>query len=67
MEDGTVTFFGATTENPSFEVIPPLLSRAPVVVLEPLNESDLELILGRALADKVRGLGGLRPKVESDA
>jgi len=67
VENGTVTFLGATTENPSFEVIPPLLSRAPVVVLEPLNESDLELILRRALADKERGLGGLRPKVDSDA
>jgi len=67
VEDGTVTFFGATTENPSFEVIPPLLSRAPVVVLEPLNESDLELILRRALADKERGLGGLRPTVDKEA
>jgi putative ATPase len=67
VENGTVTFFGATTENPSFEVIPPLLSRAPVVLLEPLNESDLELILRRALADKERGLGGLRPKVDDDA
>jgi putative ATPase len=67
VEDGTVTFFGATTENPSFEVIPPLLSRAPVVVLEPLNESDLELILRRALTDKENGLGGLKPKVDNDA
>jgi putative ATPase len=67
VEDGTVTFFGATTENPSFEVIPPLLSRAPVVVLEPLNESNLEVILRRALADRERGLAGLRPKVEDDA
>jgi putative ATPase len=67
VEDGTVTFFGATTENPSFEVIPPLLSRAPVVVLEPLNESDLELILRRALTDKQKGLGGLKPKVDDDA
>jgi len=67
VENGTVTFFGATTENPSFEVIPPLLSRAPVVVLESLNESDLELILRRALADKERGLGNLRPKVDDDA
>jgi putative ATPase len=67
VEDGTVTFFGATTENPSFEVIPPLLSRAPVVVLEPLNESDLELILRRALTDKENGLGGLKPKVDDGA
>lgn len=67
VENGTVTFLGATTENPSFEVIPPLLSRAPVVVLESLGESDLELILRRALADKERGLGGLGPKVDNDA
>jgi len=67
VENGTVTFLGATTENPSFEVIPPLLSRAPVVVLESLNESDLELILRRALADEERGLGGLKPKVEDEA
>jgi len=67
VEDGTVTFFGATTENPSFEVIPPLLSRAPVVVLEPLNESNLELILNRALTDEERGLAGLRPRVDNDA
>lgn len=67
VENGTVTFLGATTENPSFEVIPPLLSRAPVVVLEPLSESDLELILRRALVDKERGLGGLGPKVDDDA
>ena len=67
VEKGTVTFLGATTENPSFEVISPLLSRAPVVVLEPLSEYDLELILRRALADKERGLGGLKPKVDDEA
>lgn len=67
VENGTVTFIGATTENPSFEVIPPLLSRAPVVVLESLSESDLELILRRALVDKERGLGGLGPKVDNEA
>ena len=67
VEDGTVIFFGATTENPSFEVIPPLLSRAPVVVLEPLSESNLEVILRRALADRERGLAELRPNVENDA
>jgi putative ATPase len=67
VEEGTVTFFGATTENPSFEVIPPLLSRAPVVVLEPLSESNLEVILRRALADRERGLGELRAKVDNDA
>ncbi len=67
VENGTITFIGATTENPSFEVIPPLLSRAPVVVLEPLSESEVEIILRRALADEERGLGGLNAEVDEDA
>ncbi|MFO1304567.1 MAG: replication-associated recombination protein A [Burkholderiales bacterium] len=50
VERGTVTFIGATTENPSFEVIGALLSRASVYVLEPLSEEDLGLLLDRALA-----------------
>ncbi|MDP4220077.1 MAG: replication-associated recombination protein A [Bacteroidota bacterium] len=49
VEDGTITLIGATTENPSFEVISPLLSRARVYVLESLSERDLELVLERAL------------------
>ena len=48
---------GATTENPSFEVNAPLLSRAKVVVLKPLSEEDLRIIIDRALADPDRGLG----------
>jgi putative ATPase len=67
VESGTITFIGATTENPSFEVIAPLLSRAPVVVLEPLSENDLEMILKSALEDKERGLGGLNTEVDEDA
>jgi len=67
VENGTITFIGATTENPSFEVIPPLLSRAPVVVLEPLSESEVEIILRRALGDEERGLGGLNAEVDEDA
>ncbi len=67
VENGTVTFLGATTENPSFEVISPLLSRAPVVVLEPLTEENLEIILRRALTDKEEGLGGLNGVVHGDA
>jgi len=59
VEDGTLTFLGATTENPSFEVVAPLLSRARVVVLEPLGEEALGVLLGRALADQERGLGSL--------
>lgn len=50
VEDGTVTLIGATTENPSFEVIRPLLSRAQVYTLEPLNENDLTRLLEHAVA-----------------
>ncbi len=50
VEDGTVTLIGATTENPSFEVIRPLLSRAQVYVLNPLYENDLQQLLSQALA-----------------
>src|SRR5262249_49085423 len=58
VEDGTVVFLGATTENPSFEVVSPLLSRSRVVVLEPLGIAALRTIAERAIADKERGLGG---------
>ena len=51
VESGSVILIGATTENPSFEVIPALLSRCHVFVLEPLPESDLQTILGRALPE----------------
>jgi len=57
VEAGTVILVGATTENPSFEVNAPLLSRAKVVVLRPLSEENLRAIIDRALADPVRGLG----------
>ena len=57
VEAGDVVLIGATTENPSFEVVRPLLSRAPVVVLEPLSTDDLEALLREALADHDRGLG----------
>ena len=67
VESGTITFIGATTENPSFEVISPLLSRAPVVVLEPLSEDDLELIVKSALEDKERGVGRLNADIDEDA
>lgn len=58
VEDGTLTLIGATTENPSFEIIAPLLSRCRVLVLEPLSEDDIESLLRRALGDRERGLGG---------
>ena len=60
VERGTITLIGATTENPSFEVIAPLLSRAKVLVLQPLAEDEIVLILSRALADMERGLGRSR-------
>ena len=56
VEAGTVVFIGATTENPSFEVIGALLSRVRVYVLKRLEESSLGLVLDRALADRERGL-----------
>ena len=57
IENGLIILIGATTQNPSFEVIPPLLSRTRVLVLRPLKRSDLEVILRRAVADKEHGLG----------
>ena len=62
MEDGTVILIGATTENPSFEVISALLSRSRVLVLNPLNEDEVQTILRRAIADKERGLAIFIPK-----
>ncbi len=57
VEAGHITFIGATTENPSFEVISPLLSRTKVYVLEPLTTPQIVELLRRALDDKDRGLG----------
>jgi len=57
VENGDVTFLGATTENPSFEVNSALLSRSRVFTLKPLTEDEIRLIVERALAEK-RGLGG---------
>src|SRR5215472_15579577 len=59
VEAGTVTLIGATTENPSFEIIAPLLSRCKVVRLEALTEADLRQLIDRALVDGERGLGKL--------
>src|SRR5690606_11421241 len=57
VEDGTLVFIGATTENPSFEVVGALLSRARVYVLKPLSHDDIAAVLQRALTDRERGLG----------
>ena len=67
VEDGTVTFIGATTENPSFEVIAPLLSRSRVFVLDPLGDEEVRSIVERALADQEQGLASLKVDLEPDA
>jgi putative ATPase len=67
IEQGIITFIGATTENPSFEVVSPLLSRSQVVVLKALTEEDLLLILRRALSDREHGLGSTPLNIEPDA
>jgi putative ATPase len=67
VEDGTVILIGATTENPSFEVIAPLLSRCRVFTLKPLTEKEISVIIDRALHDEELGLGKLRVQVNDDA
>jgi putative ATPase len=67
VESGDIILIGATTENPSFEVNAPLLSRSQVFVLNPLSEADTATILRRALADGEQGLGGLPLAVTEDA
>lgn len=67
VEDGTFILIGATTENPSFEIIAPLLSRSRVFVLNPLNKEDIKIIIKRAIEDKERGLGNLKIKIDDDA
>jgi len=67
VESGTLTLVGATTENPSFEVIGPLLSRCRVFTLRPLAPDDLTLLLRRALADRERGLGPSGAVVSAEA
>jgi putative ATPase len=67
VENGLITLIGATTENPSFEIIAPLLSRTRVVVLEALGSDDLVLLLRRALANEERGLGTQHLTAHDDA
>ncbi|HEV3286340.1 MAG TPA: AAA family ATPase, partial [Steroidobacteraceae bacterium] len=67
LEDGTLTFIGATTENPSFEVVSALLSRARVYVLRALTVEDLSALLRRALTDSERGLGREQLQAEEPA
>ena len=67
VENGTVTFIGATTENPSFEVIAPLLSRSRVFALQSLEPGQVEAIVRRAMKDKERGLGEIGAAIDQDA
>ena len=67
VEDGTLIFVGATTENPSFEVNNALLSRARVYVLKSLDAADLDKLLDRALTDQERGLGKLDLQIDAGA
>jgi len=67
VEDGTVTLIGATTQNPSFEVISPLLSRCQVLTLNPLTNDEIQIIILRALRDKLEGLGTLNIELAHDA
>ncbi|HUI85067.1 MAG TPA: replication-associated recombination protein A [Candidatus Binatia bacterium] len=67
VEKGSIRLIGATTENPSFEVIPALLSRCRVYVLKPLAEEQIVGLLQRALEDEERGAGDLHLKVEEAA
>jgi putative ATPase len=67
VEDGTLIFVGATTENPSFEVNNALLSRARVYVLKSLDAADLSQLLDRALTDRERGLGQMDLQIDAGA
>ncbi len=67
VESGLLTLIGATTENPSFHVIAPLLSRCRVLVLEPLSEENLRTVIQRAVNDQERGLGRLNMRCDDAA
>jgi len=66
IEKGTVILIGATTENPSFEVVSPLLSRTQVFTLKPLSDQELITIVRRALKDERQGLGGYSVQISPD-
>ena len=67
VENGTVTFIGATTENPSFEIIAPLLSRCRVFRLNPLSDDEVRLVVERAIKDKERGLAKCQISISGEA
>jgi len=66
VEKGNIRLIGATTENPSFEIISALLSRSRVYVLKPLTEEQIVTLLKRALADEERGLGAMKLKAPDE-
>ncbi len=66
VEDGTVILIGATTENPSFEVTSPLLSRTRVIPLKPLTDGEIKILILRAATDKLQGLGELNIELLND-
>jgi putative ATPase len=67
VEAGTITLIGATTENPSFEVVSPLLSRCKVYVLHQLEPEEMRSILERTLQDKKKGLGNIQIEIQEQA
>ena len=67
VEDGTITLIGSTTENPSFELIGPLLSRTKVYVLESIESEEIRKLLGQAIENADRGIGTLGLKIDDDA
>jgi len=67
VEDGTVVLIGATTENPSFEVTSPLLSRSRVLPLKPLTEAEIQVLVLRAIKDKFLGIGELNVDLTPEA
>jgi putative ATPase len=67
VERGTLVLIGATTENPSFEVISPLLSRCQVLVLYPLSQNEVGRIIDNALADSQRGLAAMGVSIDAQA
>ena len=67
MEDGSITLIGATTENPAFEIVAPLLSRSRVYTLNALTDGEVRELVDRALTDAEQGLGDLNARLEDDA
>ncbi len=67
VENGLLILIGATTQNPSFEVIPPLLSRTRLMILKPLGKKEIMKLVLRALADKDQGLGAMDVEIMPEA